>query len=152
MLFRSKMKNILFQDNQSAIYLEKNGKGSSTGNTRHINIRYFFIKDRVSKGEIEVLYCPTTSMLGDFYSKPLQGELFRYYRAILMGHVSIEEIIHRTLKMKECVGENSISSKYDSRLIFKMDEQNKKLAETEKVKEWGRTGSNDVAKKVRTLG
>ena len=52
----------------------------------------------------------------------------------------------------ESVGENSISSKYDSRLIFKMDEQNKKLTETEKMKEWGRTGSNDVAKKVRTVG
>ena len=33
--------NILFQDNQSAIRIEKNGRSSMTGNTRHVNNRYF---------------------------------------------------------------------------------------------------------------
>jgi hypothetical protein len=41
--------NILFQDNKSSILLEKNGKASSSKHTKHINIRYFFITDRVSK-------------------------------------------------------------------------------------------------------
>ena len=138
------MKNILFQDNQSAIYLERNGKGSSTGNSLHINMRYFFVKDRIASGEVKVLYCSTSSMLGDFFSKPLQGELFRYYRAILMGYVSIEEIIHRTLKMKECVGEKSKSSKYDDQLIFKMDEENKRIEEVKKAEERKKICSNDV--------
>ena len=35
--------SIIFQDNQSAILLEKNGKASSRKRTRHINIRYFFM-------------------------------------------------------------------------------------------------------------
>ena len=35
--------NILFQDNKSAMLLEKNGKASSSKQTKHINIRYFFI-------------------------------------------------------------------------------------------------------------
>jgi hypothetical protein len=34
--------NILFQDNKSAILLEKNGKALSSKRTKHINIRYFF--------------------------------------------------------------------------------------------------------------
>jgi hypothetical protein len=38
-----------FQDNKSSILLEKNGKASSSKCTKHINIRYFFITDRVSK-------------------------------------------------------------------------------------------------------
>ena len=35
------MDNIIFQENQSAIRMEKNGRNSCTGNSRHINIRYF---------------------------------------------------------------------------------------------------------------
>jgi hypothetical protein len=34
--------NIVYQDNQSAIFLKKNGKGSCSKRTRHINIPYFF--------------------------------------------------------------------------------------------------------------
>jgi hypothetical protein len=41
--------NVLFQDNKSSIILEKNGKASSSKRTKHINIRYFFITDIVSK-------------------------------------------------------------------------------------------------------
>jgi hypothetical protein len=36
---------ILYQDNRSAILLEKNGKMSSSKRTKHVNIRYYFIKD-----------------------------------------------------------------------------------------------------------
>jgi hypothetical protein len=41
--------NVLFQDSKSSIILEKNGKASSSKRTKHINIRYFFITDRVKK-------------------------------------------------------------------------------------------------------
>ena len=40
---------ILYQDNKSTILLEKNGRASSSKRTKHINIRYFYIKDRVDK-------------------------------------------------------------------------------------------------------
>ena len=43
-------------------------------------------------------------MLADFFTKPLQGNLFRFFRDILMGYVSIEEIIKDDIKMKERVG------------------------------------------------
>ena len=39
--------NILYQDNKSSILLETNGRGSSGKRTRHMNVRYFFIADRV---------------------------------------------------------------------------------------------------------
>ena len=41
--------NILYQDNQSSIKLETNGKWSSGKRTRAINIRYFFVTDNVEK-------------------------------------------------------------------------------------------------------
>jgi hypothetical protein len=38
--------NILHQDNQSVILLEKNGKAFSSKRTKHIYIRFFFVTDR----------------------------------------------------------------------------------------------------------
>jgi hypothetical protein len=77
--------NILYQDNKSAILLEKNGKRSSSKRTRAINIRYFFITDQVEKGNMEVVYCPTGDMVADFMTKPLQGQLFLKFKRLIMG-------------------------------------------------------------------
>ena len=98
-------KNILYQDNQSAMKMEKNGRGSCTGNSRHIDIRYFFVKDRIDKGEIEVVYCPTEKMLADYFTKLLQGALFKKLRRVIMGWDSISTLQDATSsKMKERVG------------------------------------------------
>ena len=68
-----------------AIRMEKNGRQSCTGNLRHINIRYFFAKDRVDKGEINIRHCPTGKMLADYFTKPLQGKLFGVFCDVIMG-------------------------------------------------------------------
>ena len=78
-------KDRLYQDNTSTMRLEKNGKASSTKRTRHIDIRYFFITDRVKAGKVEIEYCPTEEMMADFFTKPLQGSLFRKHRNNVMG-------------------------------------------------------------------
>jgi hypothetical protein len=83
--------NILFQDNKSAILLEKNGKASSSKRTKHINIRFFFITDRVMKNELSVVWCPTGDMIGDYATKPLQGAVFKKFRDLIMGVVPVEE-------------------------------------------------------------
>jgi hypothetical protein len=77
----------LFQDNKSAILLEKNGKASSSKRTKHISIRYFFITDRVKKGDVSLAWCPTGDMIGDYVTKPLQGALFRQFRDQIIGVV-----------------------------------------------------------------
>ena len=46
--------NVIFQDNMSAIKMEKNGRRSCTGNSRHINIRFFFVKDRCDNKEVSI--------------------------------------------------------------------------------------------------
>jgi len=65
--------NVIYQDNQSAILLEKHGCNSCGS----INIRYFFVTDQIKSGEVPIEYCPTSSMLADFFTKPLQGAQFR---------------------------------------------------------------------------
>jgi hypothetical protein len=69
-------KNIVYQDNKSAILLETNGKRSLVKRTRALNIRYFFITDQVEKGNAQIEHCGTNEMAGDFFTKPLQGEKF----------------------------------------------------------------------------
>ena len=78
-------KNILYQDNKSTILLLKNGKRSSGKRTRALNIRYFFLTDQQDKGNLEVLYCPTGDMLGDFMTKPKQGKAYQRFRRAIMG-------------------------------------------------------------------
>ena len=79
-------RNIVYQDNKSAILLEKNGKRSSGKRTRAMNIRYFLLTDQIAKGNLEVEYCPTDEMIADYETKPLQGAKFNKFRRALMGH------------------------------------------------------------------
>jgi len=73
----------IYQDNQSTIVLAH--KGHTSGErTRHINIRYFFITDRIKDGEVSVKYLHTSQMTADGGSKPLQGRNFyNFVKAIL---------------------------------------------------------------------
>jgi hypothetical protein len=80
----------LWQDNQSTICLARRGK-STSNRTRHVAIRYFFIKDRMDSGEVEISYLPTERMVADFFTKPLQGAVFLQHRAMVMNLCSFEK-------------------------------------------------------------
>jgi hypothetical protein len=104
--------SIIFQDNQSAMLLEKNGKASSGKRTRHINIRYFFATDHIAKKEIKVEYCPTGNMLADFFTKPLQGTPFRKFRDDIMN---VDPRLVPTMAHRSVLGmESSDSAEEDS--------------------------------------
>ena len=68
--------NILYQDNKSAILLPKNGWWSSSKRTKHMKNRFFLVKDKVHRGELEVKHMNTKSMWSDVLTKPLQGRLY----------------------------------------------------------------------------
>jgi len=95
--------NVIYQDNESAIKMEKNGRNSCTGNSRHVSIRYFFIKDRIQKGEVTIMHCPTERMLADYLTKSLHGGQFKKIRDIIMGYSSIEESTPNGCSLKERV-------------------------------------------------
>ena len=69
----------VYQYNQSTMAMAEKGAHTSS-RTRHINIRYFFIKDRIASGDIAMEYLQTSNMIADIMTKPLQGELFRKFR------------------------------------------------------------------------
>ncbi len=64
--------------------LLRNGK-SSSDRSKHIKIRYFWLKDRVDAKDVLVEYIPTGDMLADLLTKPLQGDLFIKLRRSLMN-------------------------------------------------------------------
>ena len=43
------------------------------------------MRDKMKIHGIEVVYCPTEKMVADFFTKPLQGSLFRMMRRIVLG-------------------------------------------------------------------
>ena len=72
--------NVILQDNESTILLDRNSQTSSLKCTCHIEIWYFFIMDQVMDqvkwGQARVTHCPTDIMLADYLTKPLQGTTF----------------------------------------------------------------------------
>ena len=77
--------SVLQQDNTSSIRLEANGKRSSTKRIRHINIRYFYVTDKVKSGDVVILYHPTGKLVGDYLTKPLNGTQFKNHYNTIMG-------------------------------------------------------------------
>ena len=98
--------NIVYQDNQSAMLLERNGRASSGRRTRHIDIRYYFVTDRIKKGDLRVEYCNTDDMTGDFFTKPVQGSKFRKFQGIVLN-LPPEKSDNRSTAAQECVGKRS---------------------------------------------
>jgi hypothetical protein len=78
-------KNIVYQDNKSVILLETNGKKSSGKQRCALNIHCFFIPDQVEKGNAQIEHCGTNNMVGDFFTKPLQGKKFQRFRNDILG-------------------------------------------------------------------
>ena len=72
---------ILMEDNQGAIALAKNPIAHTR--TKHIDIRYHYIREAIQDGTIDVQYCPTDDMNADLLTKPLPKELFQKLRVAL---------------------------------------------------------------------
>jgi hypothetical protein len=117
---------VIFQDNMSALSLEKNGRISSSKRTKHIKAKFFLIKDYYEAGEIDVRYCPTDVMWADVLTKPLQGQKFRDMRAFLQNcsrsydddiELQTDKLARKSMKpqvktvasSRECVGERAKS-------------------------------------------
>ena len=85
---------VLFEDNQSAISMTKNPQFH--GRSKHIAIKYHFIREQVSSGKVKLQYCRTNDMVADIMTKGLNGEQFEKLRlmagvAPMIGHPGASE-------------------------------------------------------------
>jgi hypothetical protein len=65
----------------SAINVAKNAILHSR--TQHIEVRYYFLRDNVEKGNIDLIHVPTKKKLADILSKPLDQATFARLRGEL---------------------------------------------------------------------
>ena len=68
----------IFEDNQAAIKLAKNPQYH--GQTKHISIKYHFVREQVSNGTIRLKYCQTDEMTADMFTKGLAKTKFAKLR------------------------------------------------------------------------
>jgi len=71
----------IFCDNTSVICISKNPIQHSR--TKHIDIRHHFIRDHVTKGDIELHHVTTKNQLADIFTNPLAFDTFSSLRTRL---------------------------------------------------------------------
>lgn len=71
----------LYGDNQSAIALTKDHQYHAR--TKHIDIRFHFIRWVISEGKLNLVYCPTEDMIADTLTKALPSAKVKHFAASL---------------------------------------------------------------------
>ena len=81
--FPQESATVLHEDNQPCIHLANNPATSSR--TKHIDIRYHIVRERVSSGEVELRYIPTRDQLADMLTKCVPGPQLTRQRGMICG-------------------------------------------------------------------
>ncbi|KAG2758651.1 hypothetical protein Pcac1_g29243 [Phytophthora cactorum] len=68
----------IYEDNQGSIALAKNPEFHKR--TKHIDIRYHFVREKVEDGQVVLQYVSTTDMLADIMTKPIPATQFGVLR------------------------------------------------------------------------
>ncbi|OWY96232.1 Integrase, catalytic core protein [Phytophthora megakarya] len=71
----------IYEDNQGSIALAKNPECHKR--TKHLDIRYHFVRERVEDGQVVLEYISTLDMLADFMTKPIPATQFGVLRSKL---------------------------------------------------------------------
>ena len=77
----------LFEDNQGAIQLVE--KPVSGGNSKHIEVRYHFIRQWVQRGDIKIKHVISKLQHADFLTKALPADLFEFHRDFVMNNLKV---------------------------------------------------------------
>ena len=81
----------VFRDNNSAIKLSKNPV--LHGRSKHIDVKYYFLRDLSNDGTIKLVYCRSEDLVADIQTKPLKLATFVKLRGLLgvCSHVAVKE-------------------------------------------------------------
>ena len=132
------LNTVIKEDNKSSILLMRNGRLSSGKRTKHLDIRYFYVKDLLERGIVELEHCSTEDMIADFFTKPVQGKKFQIMRDIILNRTTESALQYRS------VLENSTQNN-----IVQTDSTTKDISKTESERAEGK--ENKRAQKTMNL-
>ena len=76
--FTQSVPTTIYEDNQGAICLSQNPKDHTR--TKHIDIKYHYIRERVAEKQLLVQHCATGDMIADTLTKGLPKPAFEKFR------------------------------------------------------------------------
>lgn len=74
---------LIFEDNQGTIALAKNPVNRQR--SKHIDIKFHFIRTELKKGNFILEYCPTSKMLADIMTKPATKVQLQKFKSLIFG-------------------------------------------------------------------
>jgi hypothetical protein len=101
------------------------------------------MKDHVKTDGIEIQHCPTDKMLADFFTKPLQGSLFRKFRDVLLGYKHINSL--KTSNMPTSSPEERVEISED----MNKDVQDRDIGSSKQKEECGTKSTQSMLKKEK---
>ena len=73
----------IYEDNQPCIHIASNPVTSNR--SKHIAVRYHYVREVISNGKVQVLYKSTQEMVADCLTKNLAKDKVEKFRSILLG-------------------------------------------------------------------
>ena len=74
----------IYGDNQGAIALSKNPVNRQR--SKHIDVKYHFIRTTLSEGKIDIVYCPSEEMVADILTKPVSKVRIIKFKSWFFGN------------------------------------------------------------------
>jgi hypothetical protein len=87
---------VIYCDNLSSIQLVRNPVFHAR--TKHIEVHYHFIREKVLAGEIDLIYVSTEDQVADIFTKALGAEKHRRFRSML-GVMELELSLRGSVEM-----------------------------------------------------
>ena len=72
---------LIYEDNQSTI--KTASEEIYNDRSKHIDVRYHFIREKIRNNQIKVVYLPTEEMIADALTKPLGSVKVAYFNNLL---------------------------------------------------------------------
>ena len=82
-----------YTDNQAAIVIAQNNSNKTS--TKHIDIKYHYVRDAVSNQDISLEYCPSKEMIADILKKAIPRDQHQYLSR-KMGIINPSSSIHQS--------------------------------------------------------
>ena len=79
---------LIFGDNRGSLFTSNNPDVSN--NSKHLDVRYYKIREYIRDGLLAVRYCNTADNLADLFTKGLERVKFERFRSIIFNGASVK--------------------------------------------------------------